>query len=275
MKRSIVVGVLGLAGVFAGVGACSLKDSPLVVKWFGPPEKQLVEVFADDPQRATFDHSRLDAVLGKVVFGGRVDYDALVADPADLFAYTDALADAPFEELDRNGKLALLMNAYNAFTLRLIVERWPVASIKDIPADERWDDARWELAGRTLSLTQIEHDWLRAKFADPRIHFGINCASVGCPPLATEAFVGERVDEQLETLTRQLHADARWVFVQRNSALNHDTVQLTKLYLWYGSDFEQVAGSPLGFVGRYVPEVQQGAWDITWLDYDWSINDVP
>jgi hypothetical protein len=96
--------------------------------------------------------------------------------------------------MGRNEKLALLINAYNAFTLKLIVERLPVQSILDIPAAERWDAVRWKVGGQVWSLKQIEHEQIRPKFTEPRVHFALVCAAVGCPPLRNEAYDASRLD---------------------------------------------------------------------------------
>lgn len=258
--------------VLFGLAGCGLDTSPLIVRLFGPPRTELREAYALDPARATVDHALLDRVLKAHVQDGRVDYGALKAAPGDLDAYLAVLADAPFGDLDRDGKLALLINAYNAFTLKLMIDHGPVASIQDIPAGERWDAERWTLGGRTVSLTAIEHEELRTKFVEPRVHFAINCASVGCPPLRGEAYVPERLDAQLEDQARTIHGDVRWLRVQHNSALKHHTVHLTRLYLWYADDFAQVDGTPLAFASRWVPELGEGRWEIAWLDYDWSVN---
>ncbi len=246
-----------------------LQTNPWVVAFFGPPRPELNEAYAQDVGTVEVDHRLLDGLLRRNVQGYSVDYDGLEAEEATLDAYLAVLADAPFHDLSRDGKLAVLINAYNAFTLKLILDHRPLSSIKDIPADQRWDAKRWTLAGRTVSLTELEHEELRAKFVEPRIHFAINCASVGCPPLRAEAYDPARIDEQLETQSRIIHNDARWL------ELDGDTVKLTPLYLWYQTDFEQVAGSQLGFAGRYRSELSEGSWSIRWKDYDWSLNDVP
>jgi hypothetical protein len=264
LVAAVVLVVAGVGGVFA-MGP--LQTNPLVVALFGPPKPTLVEAYPKEGT-AVVDHALLDGLLRRHVQGYAVDYAGLAAEEATLDAYLQLLADAPFDALSRDGKLALLINAYNAFTLKLILDHRPLKSIKDIPAAERWDAERWTLGGRTVSLTAIEHEELRARFVEPRIHFAINCASVGCPPLRAEAYVPERIDDQLETQTRVIHHDPRWL------ELDGRTVRLTPLYLWYQSDFEQVAGSPLAFAARYRSELADGSWSIAWTDYDWSLNDV-
>jgi hypothetical protein len=233
------------------------------------------EVHAGAPNGPSFDHARFDALLrAHVDSAGLVDYAGLSRDSAALDAYLAALASAPFEELRRDEKLALLINAYNAFTLRLILDHRPLASIKDISSGKRWDDRRWRLAGETLSLDQIEHERIRAAFREPRIHFALVCAARSCPPLRVEAYVGDRLEAQLADQTRRVHSDARWLLFDPASG----TLQLTKLYDWYGSDFLQAAPSVEQYVAAYQPSVRAalGAGErvkIRWLPYDWSLNE--
>ena len=242
----------------------------------GPPPAQLEEAYEDEAGSATFDHSNLDAVLAAHVDAdGWVDYAALAEDPSDLDGYIEELATAPFDALGRDEKLALLINAYNAFTLRLILDHYPLDSIKDIASDQRWDGRTWNLAGNSWTLSQIEHEEIRPKFREPRIHFAVNCASIGCPPLRTESFVGNRIDEQLDDQMRYTHSHDRWLRFDAEA----NVVNLTKLYDWYGGDFEQVADSKLDFAARYTEPLQAAidsgtAPKVRWLDYSWELNDI-
>ena len=240
----------------------------------GPPAAELAEAYQQKPDGPTFDHSTLDALLEKHVSEhGWVDYDGLKKDAAKLDAYVASLAKAPFAELGRDEKLALLINAYNACTLRLILDYYPIDSIKKIPDAKRWKHERWNLGGNTWSLNQIEHEQIRPKFKEPRIHFALVCAAVGCPKLRNEAFTAKRLDEQLEQQTRYTHGHDRWFRFDGD----RNTVYLTKLYDWYGSDFTQVHGPVLKFASRYAPDLKR-ALDAgrkpktRWLDYDWALN---
>lgn len=241
---------------------------------FGPPEVTLREAYGDAPGSATFDHSALDALLTRHVDPqGLVDYAGLGEDQAALGGYLDQLARVDLDSLGRDERLALLINAYNAFTLRLILGHYPLDSIRDIPSDQRWDGRTWTLGGRPLTLTQLENDELRPKFSEPRVHFALNCASLGCPPLRREAYVGARLDAQLEDQARQVHADPRWFRYDPGSS----AVSLTRLYDWYGGDFAQVAGSPLEFAARYSAPLREELVagrrpEVLWLEYDWSLN---
>lgn len=246
----------------------------LMVRWFGPPPVELAETFAAVQGGSVFDHSRLDGLLAAHVdTDGFVDYPAISSDTTELDAYIAELAEAPFDDLGRDERLALLINAYNAFTLRLILDHYPIDSIKEIPGDQRWDDVRWSLAGGTYSLNQLEHELVRANFREPRIHFALVCAAVGCPPLRSEAYSGERLEEQLEAQARFTHESERWLRYRAGA----DTIELTSLYEWYGGDFEQVAGSVLAYVGRYDDDLSSDLAaghepEVRFLDYDWSLN---
>jgi uncharacterized protein YyaL (SSP411 family) len=229
----------------------------------------------DRPAAAHFDHAAFGALLARHVDAeGGVDYTALQRDTGALDAYLQALADAPLAELDRNERLALLINAYNAFTLRLILDEYPVKSIKDIPASKRWDDRRWNVGGSVWSLDQIEHEQIRAAFDEPRIHFALVCGAVGCPPLRREAYAGDRLEAQLEAQARTVHADERWFRYDRAA----NVVWLTKLYDWYRDDFVDGAASVTAYAARYAPALKE-ALDagldptVRWLDYDWTLND--
>ncbi len=243
----------------------------------GPPSVVMTEAYERKPDGPRFDHSLFDGVVSRYVSdeGGWVDYRGLAENPEPLNQYIEQVAHADFEALGRDEKLALLINAYNAFTLKLIIEYLPqgIDSIKDIAAEKRWDDVRWQIGQHTWSLNQIEHEQIRPKFKEPRIHFALVCAAIGCPPLRNEAYTGDRIEQQLEDQTVYIHRHDRWFGFDPQQ----NVVHLTPLYDWYGSDFEQVADSVLDYVARYSPELAGHLEDgrkpsIRWLNYDWTLN---
>jgi hypothetical protein len=246
----------------------------LLVRLFGPPRVKLAETYAAAGGGEAFDHSSYDQLIADHVDSdGFVDYAGLAGRGATLDAYIDSLATVTLDNLGRDEHLALLINAYNAFTLRLIRDHFPVESIRDIPAKERWDAERWVLAGETYSLNQIEHGLIRPNFREPRIHFALVCAAIGCPPLRSEAYTGDRLEQQLEDQTRFTHGNERWLRYERGNA----TIELTALYQWYAGDFEQVGGSVLEYAARYSEDLATDLAaghvpTIRHLDYDWSLN---
>jgi hypothetical protein len=193
-----------------------------------PPRVTLQEAYEEKPDGPSFDHSALDRLLkAHVDPEGWVNYQGLKADADELNAYLRAIANAPFDEMGRKQKLALLINAYNAFTLRLILDYYPVASIKDISEDKRWNDERWQVGGHRWSLMQIENEEIRPKFIEPRVHFALVCAAIGCPKLRNEAYQPDRLEQQLDDQARYVHSHRRWFRFDPGDGILH----LTQLYL--------------------------------------------
>jgi len=226
-----------------------------------------------------FNHWAYDAVLkAHVTEDGMVDYRALREQPKQLQTYLDQLADAELEALSEPERLALLINAYNAFTLKLILDHWDdgrIDSIKDIPASKRWEAQRWDLGGERVSLNQIEHQIIRKQFDEPRIHWALVCAAIDCPPLRREAYTGQKLDAQLADQTRLVHSSAQYVDFDPDTG----TLRVTSLYKWYGQDFGEgkLTDVVLAEVARHhegVADARAQGRDITikWLDYDWSLN---
>jgi uncharacterized membrane protein YdjX (TVP38/TMEM64 family) len=267
-----------LAVVLCIVAACAqLRPTSIdrfVTSLFGPPAVTMIEVYPEDGT-ATVDHTALDRLLREHVDEqGRVDYAGLLAEDAALDGYLQALAAVPLEDLGRDERLALLINAYNAFTLRLILDHWNGGALESIRAIDRpWDQARWTIGPHTWSLNQIEHGQIRPMFREPRIHFALVCAAVGCPPLRNEAYDPGRLEHQLEDQARFVHTHDRWYFFDESEG----TLSLTRLYDWYAGDFEQVAGSVPHYAAQHDPTLQ-AALDagrqplIRWLEYDWDLN---
>ena len=150
----------------------------------------MAEAYAESGE-GSFDHGVLDRLLRQHVSApGFVNYEELAADAHILDTYLESIAGVDFAALARDEKLALLINTYNAATLQLVLDHLPLTSIKNIPTRDRWKARRWNIGGTVFSLEEIENNELRSKFIDPRIHFAINCASLGCPKLRCAAFHG-------------------------------------------------------------------------------------
>ena len=271
------VGALGVLLLLLGSFPANANPfSDWLRSFFHPPEVEMKEAYAPRPEGPSFDHSLYDSLLREhVAEGGWVDYEGLDADRSRLQDYLDALADAPFDALGRDEKLTLLLNAYNAFTLELILDFGIPSSIRDIPSEKRWEAERWQVGPHTWSLDQIEHEQIRPKFVDARIHFALVCAAVGCAPLRAEAYRADRVDAQLEDQTKTVHSKDAWFELWEAK----DVVRLTRYYEWYQGDFAQVAGGILEYAARHVPALEQRLDEgrrprIEWIEYDWSLNSV-
>ncbi len=266
--------MLAIAGVLFASALYAYSARSSLQSLFGPPAAQLNESYQRITGGPDLDHAPFNELLAEHVNErGLVDYAGLLEKQSELDAYIASIARAPVGQMGRDQRLALLINAYNAFTLRLILDHWPTDSIRSIPGGERWKAERWDIGGEIYSLDQIEHKQIRPHFAEPRIHFALVCAAMGCPRLRNEAYEPERLEAQLEDQAVYTHSNDTWFSF--DPAANK--AKLTPLYNWYGGDFKQAAGSPLAYAARYSPELKK-ALDagqdvrIDWLDYDWSLN---
>jgi hypothetical protein len=228
---------------------------------------------------AGFDHSAWDRVLkAHVNTRGEVDYRAIQRDRKDLDAYLASLRDqspvkTPALFPTHDDALAYWINAYNAFVTSGIAVKYPVRSVRDLGFALGFFRAKDYVAGgAALSLNDIEHGIIRKQFKEPRIHFAIVCASLGCPYLAREAYSGPRLQQQLDRQARE------FVNAPRNMAIDGSQITLSKIFDWYGDDFGgRAALAP--FLVRYANDANRAALlsvknpKIRFRDYDWNIND--
>ena len=194
---------------------------------------------------------------------GAVDYNSWQEDQEDLNAYLQTLAQFPPDEAtSKNHKLAYWINAYNALTVQLILENYPLKSIKEIKSP--WDTPCFSTGGKEYSLGDIEHKILR-KMDEPRIHFAINCASASCPNLLNRAFQEKQLESQLVEVTESFLKDPT------KNKINSDQLELSKIFLWFGKDFGSKA-ERLSFIEAY-SGVRLDRPKIDYLSYDWSLNE--
>jgi hypothetical protein len=243
---------------------------------------------------ASFDQSYAvyDALLKKHVTDGRVDYKALKSDPVALDRYLDSAAripEAQFNTWTEPRRLAFLINLYNASTLKLIVDHYPVKSIKDIGSFFRgpWDQPVVKLYGNAITLNHLEHKILRKQYDEPRIHMALVCAAKGCPPLRSEAYVADKLDEQLNDQARKYLSTPAGLRIDRKKRV----VYFSSIFKWYGNDFIAKYSPAAGFQGldnteravanfcsRHLPAsdsefLKRGGYSVKYLDYNWSLNE--
>jgi hypothetical protein len=231
----------------------------------------------------TIDFRIWDELLQRYVDDlGRVNYRRWKAEAADVLrVWLESFADVDLADFtDADARLALWLNAYNAIAISQVLEVYPIASIRPkvlgIPNWLSFLDfftrSNSIIGGKKYSLNQIEHAILRPEFAEPRIHFALVCASVGCPLLRRGAYFPESVRTQLE-------ADGSR-FIHNPDKVRYDaqkkTLYLSKIFKWYEEDFVKAAGSVAEYVGGYLgPEAAVGdGWAIVFLPYDWNLNRV-
>ena len=244
--------------------------------------------------QAALDHNYAawDALLKKHVRWlpdnkqSRVDYMGFAAERATLktvLVQWSAVSAASFTAFTRDQQMAFLINAYNGFTVELILSKYPdLKSIKDLGSliQSPWKKKFFQLLGEEHHLDWIEHEQLRPKYADPRVHAAVNCASIGCPALRPEGFTATRLEAQLDD------GMARFMGDHTRNRFAHGKAELSSIFKWFHEDFEK---GHLGFgklddvLARYAEQLADTASDqaklksggvsIAYLDYDWSLND--
>lgn len=256
--------------------------------------------FSKEDTRVHFSQQLFDSLLVVSVHNGRVNYRALKQHPEMLNRYLRQLqavdADS-FQSWSREEQMAFWINAYNAITLKGILDNYPIHygslvsrlrfpqnSIRQISGF--WDKHFVPLLGKEISLNDIEHRILREKYRDPRIHFTLVCASLGCPDLRDRAYPGQNLDEALDNAARKFINDSTKVFLDQSKNI----LYLSSIFDWYRSDFRNSSSAIpfsgydtdergiLSFIARYLPPeqvqfIQTNHPKIKFLDYDWSLNE--
>jgi hypothetical protein len=206
---------------------------------------------------------------------GFVDYKGFISDSIAFHQYLEELQNhAPDKQTwTVEEQLAYWINAYNAFTIKLIIDHYPVESIKDIGGfiqipfiSSPWDIKFIEIGGRKYDLNNIEHSILRKEFDEPRIHFAIVCASLSCPKLRREAYTAEKLEEQLQEQTITFLSNP-----QKNK-INDEIAEISKIFNWFKSDFTS-DGSLIEFLNQFTEAKLDEQTKIKYMDYDWSLNE--
>lgn len=219
-------------------------------------------------------HETWTALLTKYVdVEGHVNYAGFKADEKALDEYLAVLsANHPQESWNKNDILAFWINAYNAFTVKLIVKGYPIKSIKELGGaiykiNTPWDIKFIKIGDQEYDLNNIEHGIIRKEFDEPRIHFAVNCASVSCPRLRNEAFVGSRIDEQLDDQARY------FINSPAKNKITKKCAELSKIFTWFKGDFTANGGSVQDFINKYSEVKITKKTKTKSLDYDWNLNE--
>ncbi|MBD3246231.1 MAG: DUF547 domain-containing protein [Candidatus Omnitrophica bacterium] len=229
---------------------------------------------------------RYSALLSEHVKNGMVDYAQICAD-FRLDEYLRMLNAADPEEIEtENGRLAFWINVYNAYTLKVICDHYPLSSINELHrgglivgsifGTTVWDEKLVRVNGRKITLNHVEHKIIRPRFNDPRIHFALVCAAKGCPPLRSRAYTGERLDAQLND------QGARFLSNPEKNAFDAErkVARVSKIFAWFREDFGGTKAALLEYLARFLPEEtavsmrnEPRRWRIRYTPYDWSLNE--
>lgn len=255
-------------------------------------------------QQDNFDdeHSLLTKVLSRYVSNGRVNYRALKANQADLNEYLQNLAQIDpeaFKNWTRNQQLALWINAYNAYTIKAVIDHYPIehswaadplgkypdSSIRQILGV--WETMTWTVMGQQFSLNKMEHGIMRQELVEPRIHHVLVCASIGCPKLESKAFAADNLYQRLDQAGVNYIYDSRRVRIDRENKV----VSLPQIYKWFEYDFvpgteykQLIQNQPpelagvLSWVYKYANNedrefLANDSYRVTYLYYDWGLNE--
>jgi len=240
-----------------------------------------------------FNHGLWDQLLRQHVVSlhdgqaTQVDYQGMNNDRAQLKAYLNQLTSISrqeFSQWSQQEQLAYLINLYNAWTIEFVLTSYPdIESIRELGGlfQSAWEIEIISLFGEPHSLNDIEHGLIRAsgRFNDPRIHFAVNCASIGCPALRSEAYTGIQLEKQLEEQTEKFLSD------RSRNRLKENTLEVSSIFKWYREDFEKgwhgvnsltdffaVYQNALGLTVSDVQRLHAGVINIEFLDYDWRLN---
>ncbi len=226
----------------------------------------------DTSKSRIINHMEWTYLLSKhVSLNGSVDYRGLAKNKAHLVAYLNTLSNnPPAEDWSKNEKIAYWINAYNAFTVKLIVDHYPLKSIKEISdglpmINSPWDIKFFKIGGVDFDLNTIEHEILRKQFDEPRIHFAINCASFSCPKLRHEAYFPKYLEYQLNDQAQS------FINNEDKNQISSSELKLSGIFNWFRGDFTRHE-SLYSFLKRYNSDVNEEN-DIAYLDYNWGLNE--
>ena len=213
----------------------------------------------------SMNHSKWNALLQKNVSkNGNVNYKAFQKDSNQLQAYLNELSgNVPTKSWSKNATLAYWINAYNAYTVKLILDNYPTKSIKDI--NDPWGKKFFSLGNKKYSLEEIEHEILR-KMNEPRIHFAINCASFSCPNLLNEAYTEAKLNQQLAAVAKSFIND------KTKNTITINKIEISKIFDWFEGDFK-TKGSAIDFLNQYSAVKIRSTAKINYKEYNWNLNE--
>ncbi|MEO1654488.1 MAG: DUF547 domain-containing protein [Bacteroidota bacterium] len=227
--------------------------------------KPQAEAVSAQPAPSKPQHQAWDQLLQKYVSAsGKVNYNGFKASQAQLQAYLDDLSAHPIQNnWSRDEKMAYWINAYNAFTVKLIVDNYPLSSITKLHGGKPWDVKWIKLGDKTYSLNNIENDILRPVYKDARIHFAVNCAALSCPPLLNQAWTAQNLQANLNSQARKFINNTQY------NQVSTDKVAISKIFEWYAVDF---GSSIVNYLNQYSGVKIKSDAQVSYQEYNWSLN---
>ncbi|WP_299435983.1 DUF547 domain-containing protein [uncultured Aquimarina sp.] len=227
------------------------------------PKEEIIE---KEIEKIRPDHSVWNQLTKKYVSSkGKVNYNGFKSNISTIEKYLSHLqVTSPKKDWTKKEKLAYWFNLYNAATVQLIANAYPIKSIKDINGGKPWDKKFVKSGNQIYSLNQIENTIVRPNFNEPRLHVAFNCAAVSCPKLLNEAFSPSKLYSQLNKLS------STWINDPTKNKITENSIEISKIFEWYGSDFKK---GIIPFINRYATIKANGSAKIQYLEYNWNLND--
>lgn len=222
-------------------------------------------ILAGTSARAADFFSLADQFFSKHVLEGKVAYASIKADPQDLNKLLETIAAFDLNSVDDNTKKAFMINAYNVLAIKGIIDKYPVKSPMRI--GNFFDKKAYTVAGQKMSLNQLEKEKLYPFAKDPRLHFVLVCAALSCPKLADFAYTPEKLEQQIESVTKETLNDADFIRVKGNK------VQLSEIFNWYATDFKKSGKSTIEYINQYRSSKLPVSGKTSFYTYDWTLND--
>jgi len=242
----------------------AIKEVEIKVKEEEKAEEEPPAIVKEAKKVEAFSHEVWDELLeANVSSTGKVNYQGIKKSETKLDAYIKMLsANTPQSGWDREKEMSFWINAYNAGTVKMILNNYPLKSIMDLHGGKPWDVKWLELGEKKYSLNEIEHDILRPKFKDARIHFAVNCAAKSCPALLNKAWTPDNLESNFEKQTKAYINNSAFNTISENS------IQISKIFDWYASDF----GDIITFFNKYSNVKISPSAKVSYKEYDWRLN---
>jgi len=219
-------------------------------------------------------------LLKESVKDGLVNYKAIKKQPEALNSYIDLLSkvdEATFNKWSKDEQLAYLINIYNAVTIKLVADNYPVKSIKDIDKEGEgpWKLKVVNLFSGKISLDSLEHEIIRKDYNEPRIHFALVCAAIGCPKIPNKSFIASKLDQQLDERARLFLSEKDINFIDKDQKV----IYLSPIFDWFMDDFKRNSNSVISYIQNYFPRsdiqnIDLSRFKIKYTEYDWGLNDI-
>lgn len=216
----------------------------------------------------TLSHDKLDVLLRRYVSNsGKVDYKSFKKEKAELEAYLNLLQNnAPQSDWSKNKEMAYWINLYNAFTIKTVLDEYPVKSIMEIDGGKVWDKRTIRIGEKSYTLNDIEKKQLLKRFRDGRVHFAVNCAAASCPPLLNKAWTEDNLQRYLSKQAKAFINNAT------HNYLSAGSVQLSQIFNWYADDFGG-KDNVLSYIQKYASREIKNSAKVSFKTYNWSLND--